>query len=267
MSATHTSADLFRACKRGDLALAQAAIAAGADVNMADHEGYFPLHLAAKFSRFEIVQTLIEAGAGVNTIDSGGWIALHFALCKEHFEQRIIDLLILKQSSINAVDQWMYSPLHVAMDSGHPEVVGKLIDAGADLNARTSDGLTPLGVAVEFGQVEMVKALIENGADPCLAPDPFFVEQIIGDSKNWVLSQAKRDLVMSTPGMEEALMRGVLVRRIGKDTFRGAWLIGTVLGSFDPSARRSNSQVAGAPPTQLSNSIAGAGASGGPSLC
>ncbi len=263
MSASHTPEDLFRACKRGNLALAQAAIAAGVDVNLADHEGYFPLHLAANSGHFEIVQTLIEGGAEVNATDPYGWIALHFALCKEYFEQRIIDLLILKQSSINALDQWMSSPLHVAIDSDHPEVVGKLIDAGADINARTIDGLTPLGLAVKFDQVEMVKALIENGADPCLEPDPFFVEQIIGDSKNWVLSEVKRDLVMRTPGMEEALMKGVSVRRIGKDTLRGAWLIGTVLGSFDPSARGSNSQVAGAPPAQFSNSSAGVGGPGG----
>jgi ankyrin repeat protein len=44
-------------------------------------------------------------------------------------------------------------------------VVHALIQAGADLKLAMNDGTTPLHVAYQQGHVEMVHALIQAGAD------------------------------------------------------------------------------------------------------
>jgi len=58
------------------------------------------------------------------------------------------------------------TPLHLAARYGYGKAVELLIKHGADVNAKTNDGLTPLHAAAYNGHVEVVKLLLERGADP-----------------------------------------------------------------------------------------------------
>jgi len=59
------------------------------------------------------------------------------------------------------------TPLFVASEMGHFEVVEVLIEAGANVSTvRESDGATPLFVASEFGHTEVVTLLLDADADP-----------------------------------------------------------------------------------------------------
>ena len=53
------------------------------------------------------------------------------------------------------------TPLGVAVERGHAEVVGTLLAAKADANAATVDGVTPLLIASQFSQRVCVKQLLE----------------------------------------------------------------------------------------------------------
>jgi hypothetical protein len=53
--------------------------------------------------------------------------------------------------------------------SNHAAVVGAVLDAGADVNARGGLGDTTLHEAVVFGRDEAVAVLLERGADPRIA--------------------------------------------------------------------------------------------------
>ncbi len=59
--------------------------------------------------------------------------------------------------------------LIVAAFSGHPAVVGLLIDAKAPLNARTLHGCTALYQATVKGHTECVRVLLKSGADVNIA--------------------------------------------------------------------------------------------------
>lgn len=52
------------------------------------------------------------------------------------------------------------TPLHLAAERGHPEVIGELIDANADVNAIKSDGSTALYLASLHGQHDVVAQLL-----------------------------------------------------------------------------------------------------------
>ena len=66
------SMDIFQAAKTGNIDRVRELIAAGADVNQQNNDGWTPLHWAAYNGHQEVVQALIAAGANVNQQDNDG---------------------------------------------------------------------------------------------------------------------------------------------------------------------------------------------------
>ena len=58
------------------------------------------------------------------------------------------------------------TPLHFAVASGNSELVTLLLEHGADVNAKTTNGWTPLHSAVERRDLEMARLLLDAKADP-----------------------------------------------------------------------------------------------------
>jgi len=56
--------------------------------------------------------------------------------------------------------------LHMAARRGHVEIAGALLDWGAFLEQRDSQGETPLRRAVNCGQLAVAGLLLSRGADP-----------------------------------------------------------------------------------------------------
>ena len=55
--------------------------------------------------------------------------------------------------------------LRIAANSGHLEEVERLLNEGADINSRASNGMTPLILASWMGHTEVVGLLLRKGAD------------------------------------------------------------------------------------------------------
>lgn len=65
---------IHRAVSAGDPEAVERLLANGAPVNVVDHVGHTPLHIAAAKNHLELVQRLVAAGADVNGQASGeGW--------------------------------------------------------------------------------------------------------------------------------------------------------------------------------------------------
>lgn len=77
--------------KRGFADVAQALIAAGADVEAQITYGVRPLMLAAGYGETEVVETLLEAGADVTARNEGGFTALMMVKQKHYID--VINLL------------------------------------------------------------------------------------------------------------------------------------------------------------------------------
>ena len=65
--------------------------------------------------------------------------------------------------TVERADQGGWTPLHLAVAEGHAEIVGILVEAGADLGARTEHHRTPLHVALQF-RPALVTLLLRLGA-------------------------------------------------------------------------------------------------------
>jgi ankyrin repeat protein len=69
-------------------------------------------------------------------------------------------LLVDSGADIDKADKDGDTPLHVASQQGHKEVVKALLDLGADATLARIEGITPLQTAKEYNHLEIV-ALLE----------------------------------------------------------------------------------------------------------
>ncbi|KAF9022927.1 hypothetical protein BDZ89DRAFT_1070280 [Hymenopellis radicata] len=60
---------------------------------------------------------------------------------------------------VNAIDEYGYTPLHRAADRGDDVAVKRLLERGAKIDVKDQDGMTPLDVAIELGHEEVIQLL------------------------------------------------------------------------------------------------------------
>ena len=159
----------------------------GINVNAKNSAGLTPLHLASFFYFREVISTLIKAGADVNARDNEAMTPLHYAtgalasgmseLLNADTVDSLIDavaeigatisVLAAAGADVNAKSKEGMTPLHCAAATnnipGHTALTA-LIVMGADVNALGRDG-TPLHCAAAVNNVSAVEALFEAGAN------------------------------------------------------------------------------------------------------
>ena len=119
---------------------------------------------AAQKGDLEAVRTLLQQGADPNAAQPDGLTALHWAALNDKLG--IAEILLYAGAAISPVTRiGGYTPLHLASQSGHGEVVRKLLEAGANANAYTSTGVSSLHFAAQADAAEAIRALIEHGAE------------------------------------------------------------------------------------------------------
>ena len=82
-------------------------------------------------------------------------------------EARVSELLAVDGINVNykASFDYGFSPLHVAAQYGHPNIIHLLHQAGAELEIRTDAGSTPLNIAGLYGRRNCVALLLLLGAN------------------------------------------------------------------------------------------------------
>jgi ankyrin repeat protein len=126
---------LHDAARAGLLDRVRAVLAEGTPVDARDDLRRTPLHWAALSGHADVARALIDHGANVRATDKGGREPL--LLTAEHAE--VVRVLLAAGADPNAdaggVTAFQYLVLFAT-----PEVLAALIDAGANLNAKSADG-------------------------------------------------------------------------------------------------------------------------------
>ena len=154
------AAAIHDAATKGDVAGVTAELDAGVGVDESDGSAT-PLYLAVRGGHFAVAKLLVERGADVNAAPTpllGS--ALMPALAKRRID--LIKLLLDGGANPNA-QRGRETALHIAVRSGCLDCVKALVEAGADVNAKTKDGKTPLHLAKFKGQGEVADYLLSHG--------------------------------------------------------------------------------------------------------
>ena len=124
-----------------------------------------PLIDAVKAGDVAAVRALLRGSANPNVAQGDGLSALHIAAQEGNLD--IVKLLLDAKADVAAKTTiGDYTPLHLAAGNGSVAVVSALLDAGADPKAVTSStGVTPLHLAAKALNGEAaVRVLIQKGA-------------------------------------------------------------------------------------------------------
>ncbi len=130
---------------------------------------------AAALARADRVRELVAADPTLARARSAdGFVALHFPAFFGGAEAAAAaQALIDAGADVNArsSNPLAVLPIHSAVSGGHDDVVAVLIDAGADVNATQRHGWTALHGAAQNGSLASVERLLAAGADPAARND------------------------------------------------------------------------------------------------
>ncbi|WP_226899922.1 ankyrin repeat domain-containing protein [Nonomuraea phyllanthi] len=150
---------LYRAALNGDSDTVGKLLTGGADPNSASEEG-LPLCAAAAWDRVEVAEALLAAGADVNGREDGGWTALLWAAANGNAATARV--LIEVGAEVDTANDDGDTPLTLAARRGALGVVQALLDAGADAQKYDGDGDTPLDIATAWVGVHLESALLDQ---------------------------------------------------------------------------------------------------------
>jgi ankyrin repeat protein len=194
---------LLYAARDGRLPTARRLVDAGADLELADANGITPLLTSLLNGKLDVASFLLSKGANVNADDFWGRTPLWAAV-----EYRNLDMNNNDQDSPtdNFVDRAPFLP-----------VIKALIDAGANVNARTRElpparrwlyslndpswvdftGQTPFLRAAFSGDTTTMRLLVEHGADPNLPTLAGTTPLMAAAGVGWVVAQTYTESIQA----------------------------------------------------------------------
>lgn len=180
------STPLGQAATLADARMVKTLLNADARPDLANQDGETPLMLAIKTGNLSVVDMLVKAGANVNARESfHNQTALMWAATAPRNGGEMVKLLLSKDADVrprSLYNDWdnqftseprsLYRPtggftalLYAARD-GCYDCVAAMLDAGADINLPTPEGITPLMLAIDNDHNDVAKLLLDRGADP-----------------------------------------------------------------------------------------------------
>lgn len=164
---------LILAAGQGHTAMVKLLLAKGADPNLHSRQGYTALHRAMTVSATtiagtpgipslgskDVVVALLNSGADINATGEGGATPLMDAA--NYGNVQIVEILLNRGAKIDvrSSEGENYTALLVAAERGHTQVVRSLLKYKPDLTLRNRRGETALDLARKEGRTEIVQML------------------------------------------------------------------------------------------------------------
>ncbi|KAG7009653.1 hypothetical protein G7Y79_00002g007680 [Physcia stellaris] len=122
---------------------------------------------ASHFGHLEVVRLLHER-EGIQHDAVDGHHRTPLMLAAEAGHEEIVNRLLNWGASIEWKDDRHHTALHCAAAEGHTTIIKMFLDSGALIDTMDDDGDTPLHLAIRYGKVVVVHLLLANGANTIL---------------------------------------------------------------------------------------------------
>ena len=155
---------LHHACHEGDVFVARTLIKNGCWVSIVSREEQEELlHHACHEGDVFVARILLKNGCSVSILstEEREWFLYH--ACREG-DVFLVEALLANGCNMNCVHFTGYTPLMVATEEGHEEVLKKLILAGVNIGMQDARGDTALHLAASGNSIQCGILLAEGGA-------------------------------------------------------------------------------------------------------
>ena len=142
---------------QGNCALVNLLLSLGADRTKADWRGQTPLMSAVHRRHEQVVKLLLEHRPDTREEQEDETQALCYAAANG--DAQLVKHFVHAKVFLNGLCNGL-TPVFIAAEKGHAEVVEILVKAGANTQSPTEDGVTPLIAAVTNGHVRVVELLL-----------------------------------------------------------------------------------------------------------
>ncbi|PFX25374.1 Protein fem-1-like C [Stylophora pistillata] len=148
----------------GHLAIVRLLLERGAEVNHTTLTNSTPLRAASFNGHTEVVRCLINHGADVNKRNQDGNTCIMVACWNGHLDT--FGLLRTSGANMEVQDNQGFSMIHCATAANNLTLLHELLPVPntAAVNAKTSEGITPLMLACEKNHPDVVLLLLQKGA-------------------------------------------------------------------------------------------------------
>eukprot|EP00439_Symbiodinium_sp_Y106_P078905 s1645_g17.t1 len=159
--ARELSDDLYAHAASGDLSSMESQLLK-ADIDSQDALGFTALHHAAESGHLSMVDLLLERRASPLVFSSNRSLPLHLALASEATSAAYRLLESAPASSSQSGGAAGSMAIHSAAGQGDVALFGHLLQMRADLQSKQDDGSTPLHLAVQNGHTEVVAFILQQ---------------------------------------------------------------------------------------------------------
>ena len=148
------------------------------DVDISNKFGETPLMIASIEGNLPLVKMLIqERNAQINHI---GWTPLHYSCARGHLE--VAQYLIANGAVVDSLSPGNTTPLMMAVQSGNEALVKLLLDKGADIQVRNSQGFTAIDIALIYEKPWIAEGLSSRWQK--LYKQPYVVPKVLSKPKS-----------------------------------------------------------------------------------
>jgi len=168
----------------------QAILGGGSDIYMRNIEGKTPLYIAVQERRESLIPILLSYGSEILAADNAGITPFDLA---SRNNDNIFNSLVTPET-VNQRDSAGNTMLHYAVrNRSNPELIGRILDNRAIVDARNRDGDTALHIAVRMNQRESGEFLISRGASifslNSSSESPLFIAfSASGGLREWIIN-------------------------------------------------------------------------------
>ncbi|XP_071124054.1 ankyrin-1-like [Mytilus edulis] len=155
---------LYVASEAGHIQVVELLLDNKAGISKTDKTGASPLFVATQRGQKRVVEYLVEKGADVNHCDNEGRSPLFVACEEKHTD--LVKILLTHYAKQKFCDLHNRSPMYMASRAGNKEAVGLLLKENNNMiNTYDDNGKTPLFVACELGHTDVVETILRYKPD------------------------------------------------------------------------------------------------------